>query len=47
MAGEVWKLFSCYDNLGYLWPTKVGFKSKLYLAWTRKHFEINRPKNGF
>ena len=38
MAGEIWKLFSYYENLGYLWPTDIGFKVKILFGLEMRTF---------
>ena len=41
MAGEIWKFFSYYENLGYFWPYEVGFKQITYLVLKLEHFVKN------
>ena len=38
MAGEIWKLFSYYEKLGYWLPTEVGFKSKVLFGIEMRAF---------
>ena len=44
MAEDIWKLFSYYENLGYLWPYEVGFKQITYLVLKLEHFEKKMTK---